>query len=106
MDQHAEVVGFRATVARYPLCFLHCLRLTQKPYLPNAFRMIRQLLQVKCNRGGMITVAMGMTGIKINHQSVIMQTVQAIDLVGPLPPNQPLFDSSPTERRQDCPMPM
>ena len=55
MDQHAEVVGFLATVALYPLRLLHCPRITQTIYLPNAFKTIRQLLQVKCNRGGMIT---------------------------------------------------
>lgn len=50
----------------------------------------------------MITVVTGMTGINFQLQGVIMQTVQAIDSLGPLPAHQTLLDSR--GRRQDCPM--
>ena len=58
-------------------------------YLHNAYKPIRQIPQVKCNREGMVTVATGMTGMTGIHR-VITQTGHTIDPVGPLPLYQPL----------------
>lgn len=86
MDQHAEVVGFWETVACYPLRLLHCPRIVQAMYPHNVFRPIRQILQVKCNKGRMITVATGMTGIIASSCRRSRRSI----FLGPLPLYQPL----------------